>query len=165
MLLSRISIFIPIITGLTAAAAVDRTAVSTFPIPGYELVDLEWDIEVSPGQHEILTGTVEEVIAKATSLSPNFMATMATIDEDAALSPADADTTASRDTLVCLKWELANMHTIQEGIQYLRSLRNKPRLPAGPKKCSRVSGSYNSAIFFCNDNNHLIDLTKWDGIC
>ncbi|KAK3349568.1 hypothetical protein B0T25DRAFT_519759 [Lasiosphaeria hispida] len=50
------------------------------------------------------------------------------------------------------RWPTAERDVIDEGMQYLRGLGGNPRLGAGPGTCSRVSCSYNAAIYWCNDN-------------
>ncbi|KAF2741845.1 hypothetical protein M011DRAFT_472737 [Sporormia fimetaria CBS 119925] len=164
MLLFYISILVSAGASLATAAAVDRTAGSS-PLSDYEFYDLEWDIEVAPGRHEVLTGTVEEVIAKATELNPSFMATL----EPQALDAAD-NKTALADangwvggTLKCHEFldEGADIGRIRQGIDYLNRLRSKPRVRPGPRLCARVSCSHNSAINICNDNKDWIELQNW----
>ncbi|KAJ0414340.1 hypothetical protein BJY00DRAFT_318905 [Aspergillus carlsbadensis] len=41
---------------------------------------------------------------------------------------------------------------LRSGIKYLRKVKGRPHLP--PKKCGRVSCSYDSAIEWCNDREH-----------
>jgi len=48
-------------------------------------------------------------------------------------------------------WATASLQRIKEGIDYLRGVPGKPVLGPGPGTCKRVSCSYNSAIYWCND--------------
>ncbi|KAI6083181.1 hypothetical protein F4821DRAFT_281077 [Hypoxylon rubiginosum] len=52
---------------------------------------------------------------------------------------------------------------IEEGIDYLNGKTGRCYIPAGPQYCSRISCSYHSAIFWCNDNDHAvwIDCSLW----
>jgi hypothetical protein len=56
-----------------------------------------------------------------------------------------------RDHTVCHNFESANYIRIKEGVNYLRGVPGRPWLAAGPGKCARVSCSWNSAIWWCND--------------
>ncbi|KAK3334313.1 hypothetical protein B0H65DRAFT_481493 [Neurospora tetraspora] len=56
----------------------------------------------------------------------------------------------------------ASVSAIHDGEGYLYGLGGTPRL--GANKCSRVSCSWNSAIFVCNDNNHDISLHSWGNV-
>ncbi|KAL3442667.1 hypothetical protein BJX65DRAFT_286260 [Aspergillus insuetus] len=48
-------------------------------------------------------------------------------------------------------WE-ASRETIAEGIAYLRGVSGQPSAGPGPGACARVSCSYASAIWWCNDD-------------
>jgi hypothetical protein len=47
--------------------------------------------------------------------------------------------------------EGADVGAIRNGIRYLRGLNGNPTNGAGPGNCGRVSCSYDSAIWWCND--------------
>ena len=48
-------------------------------------------------------------------------------------------------------WPTCSLKRIREGIAYLRRVRGLPTLGPGHGKCTRVSCSYESAIWWCND--------------
>jgi hypothetical protein len=52
---------------------------------------------------------------------------------------------------VCGKWSSARSKPISNGIKYLRGLSGHPRAGPGPGNCARVSCSYQSGIWWCND--------------
>ncbi|KAK1778755.1 hypothetical protein QBC45DRAFT_413289 [Copromyces sp. CBS 386.78] len=56
----------------------------------------------------------------------------------------------------------ADLSAIQDGQGYLNGLGGKPKIKAGT--CSRVSCSYWSAIWVCNDNNKDIELQSFRSI-
>ncbi|KAK2608901.1 hypothetical protein QQS21_002614 [Conoideocrella luteorostrata] len=58
-------------------------------------------------------------------------------------------------------WVGARMDAVMNGIDHLRSVSGKPGSRAGPKMCGRVSCSYDSAIWWCNDNEHEIELRSY----
>lgn len=49
------------------------------------------------------------------------------------------------------RWGEAGWYTIAQGSGYLRRLGGRPGNGAGPGNCGRVSCSYGSAIYWCND--------------
>ncbi|KAH8668937.1 hypothetical protein BX600DRAFT_496930 [Xylariales sp. PMI_506] len=50
----------------------------------------------------------------------------------------------------------ATTDPLEEGIQYLHGIPGDCHLGPGPALCSRVSCSYDTAIFYCNDNSYDI---------
>ncbi|KAI3331972.1 hypothetical protein HD806DRAFT_175991 [Xylariaceae sp. AK1471] len=56
--------------------------------------------------------------------------------------------------LCYVPWEIdfASVYHITEGIAYLRKIQGNCTNGPGPANCSRVSCSYSSGIWFCNDN-------------
>jgi hypothetical protein len=52
-------------------------------------------------------------------------------------------------------WQNTGMEYINAGIYYLTNLNGRLGMP--PKSCSRISCSYNSAIYLCNDNDYHIE--------
>jgi hypothetical protein len=114
-------------------------------ISGYTIETPVWEVEVAPGQTEVLNGTVQEVYAQALQINPNFQLMPA--------SPVrERDLAEKRNTVVkCGTFPLADKGRIDEGIRYLRTLPTAPRMPPGPGACFRVSCSYNAAIYRCND--------------
>ncbi|KAK1830951.1 hypothetical protein QBC39DRAFT_408947 [Podospora conica] len=141
-----------------AGSAIATPVLLDSPIPGYVVEDLNWEIEVTPGQPLVQArGTVEEVIARMTQIDPDFEAKVLRRAEE-------ATTLAERSPLVLearqtstncegrREWEKARTVRINDGIKYLKGLGGSAHLGAGPGRCSRVSCSYNAAIWWCNDN-------------
>ncbi len=130
-------------------------------IPGYEIVDVEWKVEVEPGKEPvILKGTVQEVAAKIQEINPDFHIDIAPESE-----PDSPETSANPATEVVKRWTYesyfcfgrwggARRDAIWEGMQYLHGVKGEPRLGGGWGVCGRVSCSYNSAIYWCNDAPH-----------
>ncbi|KAI1369555.1 hypothetical protein F5Y08DRAFT_334479 [Xylaria arbuscula] len=58
------------------------------------------------------------------------------------------------DTLCDIPWDppFASVFHIRQGISYLRKIHGDCVNGPGPGNCSRVSCSYRSGIWFCNDN-------------
>lgn len=111
---------------------------------GYEVDIIQWKVEVSPGQTEILNGTAQEVYDQILEINPDFI--LAEPDE------ADLEARGVQKRAVhCGNWPLADKGRIQEGINYLRGVGGQPFHGPGPGKCGRVSCSYNAAIWWCND--------------
>ncbi|KAL3456839.1 hypothetical protein BJX64DRAFT_293689 [Aspergillus heterothallicus] len=114
------------------------------------------------GPELVLNGTVEEVYAQLTHINPNYDSDWADVS-----NPEDTNVDDSRAmayTLHCTPNLAVPGNYIKEGIKYLRKVRGKPKLGAGPNKCKRVSCSYNSAIFWCNDDNKPRSLPSFNNI-
>ncbi|KAM0284875.1 hypothetical protein ACHAQH_001796 [Verticillium albo-atrum] len=117
--------------------------------PPYPLVDAEWDIEVFPGaEAKHFVGTIETVTEEILTLNPKF------------LEDFESKTTVTEDALgkrdpsggpVCFDHtQGANMLRFQEGTFYLDRLNRY--LDIAPRRCSRVSCSFNAGIAICNDS-------------
>jgi hypothetical protein len=134
-------------------------------LDGYELFTPSWEVQVIPGGELItLNGTIEEVHAELLHLNSNW-------DEDFPEEPEAEDTNESTDLVErdfdspldkrtdftnskynCFgPYGLAKSIAINQGITYLRKVKGNPRASAGPSRCGRVSCSYNSGIYWCND--------------
>jgi hypothetical protein len=53
---------------------------------------------------------------------------------------------------------------LAEGINYLRGVPGNPHHGAGPGTCGRVSCSYGSAIYWCNESNTAKTLSGYNAI-
>lgn len=109
----------------------------------------EWEVEVRPGEPTIkVSGTVEEVRSELLRQNPNW-------DTD---YPANTTSPKLDKRAIDVaghfcggRWEYAKDWAIEEGISYLRRVKTRPTLGPGPGTCERVSCSYQSAIYWCND--------------
>ncbi|KAH0439210.1 hypothetical protein CcaCcLH18_03005 [Colletotrichum camelliae] len=152
MLLKAIAL-LPL-AALAAKAATINSTISQAPITGYSVYVPEWEVQAFPGgETQILSGTVEQVLDELRKINPNY-------DEDFGIK----NVTESELTdfvgpkadfegapTACDGLELANTARIREGISHLDGVDGKPHRGAGPASCGRVSCSYNSAIWWCND--------------
>lgn len=121
------------------------------PISKYTIETPVWEVEVAPGQTEVLNGTVQEVYARALAINPNFQRVPA-VARSSVQKLETARLAEKRGSVVkCGNWPSAERRHIHADIAYLRALTAAPRMPLGPGACYRVSCSYDSAIYWCND--------------
>ncbi|KAM3435425.1 hypothetical protein MY4824_004891 [Beauveria thailandica] len=141
--------------GSTSLAAPSESTLDQLsaPVSGYGVDVLQWDVEVSPGEVVLFNGTVEEVYSQVLELNPAY---------ELSMSAQRRSNLERRSRVVCGNYGLASKDRIQEGINYLRTLNAAPRNGPGPANCGRVSCSYNSAIWWCNDNTTPKTLDGWD---
>ncbi|KAJ4250994.1 hypothetical protein NW762_011644 [Fusarium torreyae] len=127
----------------------------------------EWEVEVTPGGPKtILHGTVEEVHKKLVKLNPNwdeefFNTTASELSElgsgfelftrDFQDIPDFAKDWDAPRSYCGGPWGEASVERILDGIGYLERWPGKPKNGPGPGNCGRVSCSWNSAIWWCND--------------
>lgn len=149
--------------GLTVSQALAVPFDFEDPLQGRDIFTPEWEVEVKPGGDTVvLNGTIQEVHTQLLELNPNWDTDFK--DDGLDKREADfgdwADDTAGLDKRANFngasyncwgRWGAVSREHIQSGINYLRRVRGKPRAGAGPSKCGRVSCSYNSAIYWCND--------------
>ncbi|XXH02105.1 hypothetical protein Hte_008471 [Hypoxylon texense] len=147
---------------MAAAAGTSPPAYLSNGLPsGYTIGDITWKGNITNGGPEMsFTGpSFRDIEAQILQANPNF-------------TWPDQNTTDSvpfsekkQDFLTC---DLANFwwavkYRIQDGINYLKGKTGRCYIEAGPKVCSRISCSYHSAIFWCNDNDAplWIDCNLW----
>ncbi|KAK0744669.1 hypothetical protein B0T21DRAFT_407751 [Apiosordaria backusii] len=134
-------------------------------VDDFTIVDLSWDLPINPnnpdGAKSTVTGTIEQAIAKMEAAYPGWNATFR------ATLPADinATRTALDDVEIdCkIKTDMANILAIKWGIHYLRGVTGKAKNGPGPKNCGRVSCSWDSAIYWCNEDTISKEL-DWEQI-
>ncbi|KAM3516390.1 hypothetical protein NHJ13051_009957 [Beauveria bassiana] len=146
--------FLPLV--VLVASAANALVVTRAPIPGYGVEQIKWSVEVFPGKFQLFNGTAEEVHAQALSVNPNF-------------KPPSASTARGlkekRGHVDCGGLQPANKQAIRNGAAYLRNLPpGRPTNGPGPNNCGRVSCSYNSGIWWCNDSTSQKSLNGWDWI-
>ncbi|EQL02535.1 hypothetical protein OCS_01752 [Ophiocordyceps sinensis CO18] len=118
------------------------------PIPGYGVDIIEWDVEVSPGWHELINGTVEQVYDQVLDIKPDWNP----LDVPAAAAaPGKRGYKVKRGNVICGVWASATRGAIINGISYLRRVRGSATSGPGPGNCGRGRCSRNAAIWWCND--------------
>ncbi|KXX78412.1 hypothetical protein MMYC01_205883 [Madurella mycetomatis] len=130
------------------------------PIPGYGVEEIQWEVQAFPdGPMMNITGTLEHVYSELTKINPNYDEFVSSLEAERAV---DARSVEKRFGPVCgsagYGWEYAIKNDIQEGISYLRGVSGQPSMGPGPGNCGRVSCSYDSAIWWCNDNTDTFSL-------
>ncbi|KAF6795050.1 hypothetical protein CSOJ01_13509 [Colletotrichum sojae] len=140
------------IMSVSAAATVHAI---TAPIEGYGVWIPQWDFEVTPGgPHIVLNGTVEQVLDQLHSSNPKLLATFnLNLQDEGALSVRDETDPLPLDHFgsICHEQPAGNVKAWWEGIKYLEKVPGRPVNGPGPGQCGRVSCSYNTQIWWCND--------------
>ncbi|RGP76820.1 hypothetical protein FLONG3_5063 [Fusarium longipes] len=142
------------------------------PMERYGVIIPEWEVEVTPGGHKtVLRGTVEEVHEELRKLNPDYDEQFINNSTASELSERDSDTDLVRRTdfsgskYHCRGWlKTCKTWAIRSGIETLRHVKGKPKNGPGPGNCGRVSCSYNSAIWWCNQNAETKELDSFSDI-
>ncbi|KAJ5747690.1 uncharacterized protein N7511_009386 [Penicillium nucicola] len=150
---------------LSAICSPLASAITEAP-EGYGIDIPEWEIEITPGGNRvILNGTIEEAHDEILKLNPKwdeeFLADLPVEDQPATLVKR---TDFYGAKYVCGKWTSARYKPISNGIKYLRGIKGNPRAGPGPSNCARVSCSYKSAIWWCNDSKSSKTLNSFGSI-
>lgn len=133
------------------------------PIPGYTVVPLTWEVlAFDNGTTVNLTGTIEQVHDQLSKINPDYprntsinalqLGTAGTAGFDIHCGPQGHG------------WSGADWNIIYVGYTYLYTVSGRPGQGPGPGSCGRVSCSYDSAIWWCNDNNHDFQLDSFGQI-
>lgn len=125
-------------------------------IPGYEVADINWEVEVFPGQLMNLTGTIGEVRRQATQLNPRWdLEDMETIvDESSAdvfesLAKRDPNWTNIRCGPGPHKFAWADLSIIRSMIPKIRPWRGTPSMLG--LRCGAITCHDENKIMLCND--------------
>ncbi|KAJ0425831.1 hypothetical protein BJY00DRAFT_298414 [Aspergillus carlsbadensis] len=107
----------------------------------FTLVPLE--LEVTPGgEKSLLNGTVEEVHGQLPRLNPNW--------DDEFTTPATDESHEDSDFVLVKRTDFSDTNYFCE--KSVQGVGGRPGDGAGPGACARVSCSYDSAIYWCNDD-------------
>ncbi|KAM7194187.1 hypothetical protein V8F20_008107 [Naviculisporaceae sp. PSN 640] len=139
-----ISLYTTVIGLMTAGLTLGLSA----PIPGYGVADFVWGVDAyGNGTMINITGPVEHVYEELKKINPTLVKNL-----HAAEAPSRT-TNEIGPTCGALSWGFgqARKSAIDQGVDYLHNVPGVPVLGPGPGKCGRVSCSWKSAIWWCND--------------
>ncbi|KAM7195541.1 hypothetical protein V8F20_007437 [Naviculisporaceae sp. PSN 640] len=130
---------------------------------GFKVSPIYWKGVLEEGKPEVeLSGySFEEIEAEAKALNPAYTIFA---KDGVAPGPAYNESTSheglsTRQTFTTncnqpSSWYPArNWNAVWDGVAYLQGITGNCRANPGPGFCTRVSCSYNSGIWYCNDNN------------
>ncbi|KAH8840062.1 hypothetical protein MCOR27_003290 [Pyricularia oryzae] len=135
-------------SGKHVSALATSRALST--LPELPTVDTVWELELRPGKKVALTGTAQQVVAKALELNPDYqMKKVPTSPSQPHGSSGSSNSTrlSKRDYTLC-GGDPALQHRTWENIQYLFGLGQTLRIES--HTCGRLACQYNSGIEWCN---------------
>lgn len=136
------------LTVCAISKAIDEDA----PVPGYGVVELQWNLTAPDGSPVTVTGTVEDVDRQISERNLTFPVGDS-VSVNPLTTPVPLSVEDDIESFFCFgRWPGANIKRIRQGVNYLRGLRGtRPTNAPGPGFCGRVSCSWNSAIWWCND--------------
>ncbi|KAF2664745.1 hypothetical protein BT63DRAFT_483419 [Microthyrium microscopicum] len=144
-----------------AAALTTRNAGA--PIPGYGVEEIKWSLPATQdGKAASFHGTVQNVTAQLVKLNPSWKDSVKRSIPSRLVARAEWNVNCNPGH----GWDYANTGVIRDGINHLRSLpaADHPQNGPGPGNCGRVSCSYDSAIWWCNDHTEAFAVNGWDAI-
>lgn len=134
---------------------------------------LQWEVPFSlDGRTAILNGTIQDVYRQLLKINRNYEVEFGSVDKSwGASASASARTGESFRVLEnrersswsdCGHFDPAKADAVWEGINHLSHVSGVPVSIPGPGVCGRVSCSYNSAIWWCNDVSWSLSLLSSD---
>ncbi|KAI0123742.1 hypothetical protein BJ170DRAFT_697537 [Xylariales sp. AK1849] len=126
-------------------------------LDGYEFGNITWTGILDVGEPEVnFTGAcLQDIEHHIQGIRPDFNWNMAHPHVSAVdgLSNSSKHPVKNWASSKCEVTDVEAQYTsIQDGRDYLRGIPGMCHGEPGPRKCSRVSCSENSAIYYCNDN-------------
>ncbi|KAK3488658.1 uncharacterized protein B0T23DRAFT_413815 [Neurospora hispaniola] len=138
------------------------------PIFGYGIEDIIWEVKAHPdGPTMNVTGTIQQVYDALDKANPNFRKDFGidnTADSPVFATATESDSSYELESLVCNVFDYAQRTATTKGIEYLNNVPGTPANGPGPGNCGRVSCSYESAIYWCNDNPDVKSLDSYGSI-
>ncbi|KAK4449680.1 hypothetical protein QBC34DRAFT_380138 [Podospora aff. communis PSN243] len=120
---------------------------------------IHWKGVVEEGGEEVqlIGNTFEEIEAQAKIINPAFAISNYTTNSTANVEARDAALAARWITHIGCEWPPGWTRTwdftaLHNGIEYLKGLQGWCLHTSGPRTCDRVSCSWGSAVYWCNDN-------------
>ncbi|CAN8101518.1 unnamed protein product [Discula destructiva] len=147
----------------------------------YQLEETAWNMHINSSVPNVtVNGFIQDVVASLTPIHPEYMAAVEkvtlpdSISADSHGSPGgingrwrnpDWTLTLNPTNGICgIGAGDALEDSVNDGIKYLNQLQGTPQLGQGPGNCSRVSCSWASAIYWCNDNSNSKLLSSFSDI-
>ncbi|KAI2465351.1 hypothetical protein F4781DRAFT_409590 [Annulohypoxylon bovei var. microspora] len=137
------------------ATTIARTFQTSGGLPsGYVISNLTWTGNITDnGPQKSFTGSsFWDIEAQIRDVNPGFSWPDPGNDDLASLMKSEASLTCDPNNI----W-WADAFRIKEGIEYLSGRTGKCHIGAGPRVCTRISCSYKSAIWWCNDNSEPVE--------
>ncbi|KAI1139440.1 hypothetical protein F5Y05DRAFT_412540 [Hypoxylon sp. FL0543] len=156
------SVFITALSGATMVQALPQGSKNQRGLPsGYSLSNLTWTGTITKdGPDMSFNGSsFQDIEAQILKVDQDF-----TWDSENITSP-NTLMTSVKHHLSCdpnnIWW--AQVFRIQQGVDYLKGIKGTCSMGPGPRVCTRISCSYKSAIWWCNDNDYSIreDCSVW----
>lgn len=101
-----------------------------------------------------VTGTIQQVFDALDKANPNYRKDFGIADHTGSsvlAATSEAAPAYEVERIECDVYDYARKDATRDGIKYLRSVPGTPANGPGPGNCGRVSCSYNSAIYWCNE--------------
>ncbi|OLN91678.1 hypothetical protein CCHL11_06602 [Colletotrichum chlorophyti] len=157
-----------LLTLTSASLALTANVPLKAPIPGYSVFIPEWEVQATPGGDNVtIKGTVEDVFDELHNINPDYAKAFGiNFAEKAGPSARELEKRANFTDrpFICDNFGRAHVDAGWDGIKYLRKVKGKPKASAGPAMCGRVSCSWKTAIWWCNDDDKPKTLESFSDI-
>ncbi|ODA82670.1 hypothetical protein RJ55_01178 [Drechmeria coniospora] len=155
-----IPFFILITIALAAFPSGDASVLTPAVVP------MEWQVQAFvDGPTLTLNGTVQDVERQLIAINPNYKTadfhnrTAAGRDVERRLDFSGADIICSKKLFGSVKSKGFN-----DAYARFNNMQGRPNLPPGPKVCSRISCSWDTALWLCNDMPGRMLLDTWNTV-
>ncbi|KAI1279393.1 hypothetical protein F5Y07DRAFT_397021 [Xylaria sp. FL0933] len=112
-------------------------------------------------EDQVFTGSIEDVVDQMRQIKgPNYTPDFAIMTETQALAGTSTYHEAEKTMTVQCGAKQANPRRIMDGIYYLQHLGDHVMCTNAPQSCGRISCSWSSGIFWCNDKTVPSDAYK-----
>lgn len=119
---------------------------------GLTVHEAEWQVQAfRDGPLLQLNGTVQEVHRQLTALNPNYEADFGGNATEAGDVEARGEYWADSKVTCGAPWYGYTERGYNEAVHYLSWHKGRPNMGAGPRQCWRVSCSWNTGVYICND--------------
>jgi hypothetical protein len=122
------------------------------PISGYGIVDLSGEVEVTPDNNLVFTGTVQSVKRQIVEVKPDAKLNNATeIARGQAAGRVGKTKLGKRDDVVCNNFPSTGWIAALAAAQGMESVSGQPTKRPGPGNCGQVACRDGATIWWCSD--------------
>ncbi|POR31428.1 Uncharacterized protein TPAR_08361 [Tolypocladium paradoxum] len=134
-------------------------------IPGTTVSPIFWHVRAFPdGPTLTLNGTLQEMHKRLLEINPNYEADFNRTAVATRSLEARTDFTGAEYNCLTQVWGSVNKKGYDEAVPYLQKHDGTPHMLPGPRVCGRVSCSYNTAVWMCNDATDDQYLINWSSV-
>ncbi|KAI3327499.1 hypothetical protein F4824DRAFT_506920 [Ustulina deusta] len=125
----------------------------------YSLSEIKWSGFEDFDKDQVFTGTIQDVVDQMRQIKGSYYTPSFVSQASNQSLEAEPPYNIAKQNIKC-GGALANPFRINEGVSYLHKLPDTAMCTNSPRSCGRISCSWRSGIYWCNDKDVFSDAYK-----